>query len=395
MAMDNETIAMCLEVANGRYRSSPLVDLGVSEASLRSGMPPIAEQAYGATCTAHAVAALVAYAEDPVDPPALSPQFLFDVVKRNEDVWIGRNLESIKNGFEPDAEFRLAYQYQYGRLALVVKANGGPGTVNSQAFIAQFESQLRERTGIFAGSMIHRCFEAVREVGICREELRPTATIQRGAFVDVAGNRPLPRALLDDARKHRVVRGFHVFEHPNNVNEIRSVLAGARKLRPMPVCVAVEIFEGCTNGAFAFPAVDATGVIAARPLGLHDVLIVGFKDQPSEPGGGSFIVRNSWGHGWGDGGYGKMAYAYLEIFCREAGTILAYDETVPTVGHSAKAGEPLAELVCGTCGRRYLGRSSLKMTCEAEGCAERICFDCWSGGKKLCQKHSATMPKTI
>ena len=33
-------------------------------------------------------------------------------------------------------------------------------------------------------------------------------------------------------------------------------------------------------------------------------------------------MRNSYGEDWGEGGYGKMPYAYLECFALEAGTIL-------------------------------------------------------------------------
>lgn len=388
--MDREIVRLCRDVAENRYRSAPLLTLAVSETSLRGRMPPVGTQAYGATCTAHAVAALAAYSENPADPPRLSAQFLFDVVKRNEDAWLTRNVESIRSGLEPDAEFRLAYKRQYDRLSLVVKANGGCRTAGAQGFIDQFEAQLREDSGIAVGSMLHRCFDVLREVGICREELRPSATVQRGSFAAQTGAAVMPRGLLDDARKHRVVRGLHVFEHPNNVNEIRSVLSGARKLRPMPVCIAVDIFEGCTDGAFTFPEVDEAGAIRNRSLGLHELLIVGFEDRPDRPGGGTFTVRNSWGSGWGDGGYGKISYAYVEVFCREAGTILAYED-----GGGPCAGAPAAPAaggVCAVCGRRYRALSSLKATCAADGCQEKICFTCWSKNRKTCQKHSPAMP---
>ena len=42
------------------------------------------------------------------------------------------------------------------------------------------------------------------------------------------------------------------------------------------------------------------------PIGGHYVVAVGCDDSTSE-----FIVRNSWGNGWGMGGYCKMPYAYL------------------------------------------------------------------------------------
>lgn len=46
--------------------------------------------------------------------------------------------------------------------------------------------------------------------------------------------------------------------------------------------------------------------------------------------------------------------------------------------------------VCSVCGTMYKSRESLKQTCEAEGCEEPICFDCWTRlGVRLCRKHQS------
>ncbi len=42
------------------------------------------------------------------------------------------------------------------------------------------------------------------------------------------------------------------------------------------------------------------------PAGGHAVLAVGYDDASQR-----FIVRNSWGSGWGMGGYCTMPYSYL------------------------------------------------------------------------------------
>ncbi len=45
--------------------------------------------------------------------------------------------------------------------------------------------------------------------------------------------------------------------------------------------------------------------------GGHAVLIVGYTDDPSRPDGGYFKVKNSWGTGWGSGGYFLIGYSQL------------------------------------------------------------------------------------
>jgi C1A family cysteine protease len=55
----------------------------------------------------------------------------------------------------------------------------------------------------------------------------------------------------------------------------------------------------------------------------HSVAIVGFQDDQNTPGGGYFIIRNSWGRDWGPknhygSGYGLIPYEYISEYCMEA-----------------------------------------------------------------------------
>ncbi len=52
-----------------------------------------------------------------------------------------------------------------------------------------------------------------------------------------------------------------------------------------------------------------------RPKAFHTVLIVGYQDS-------SFIFKNSWGMGWGEGGYGRMTFDYHYRHARQG--LLAY-----------------------------------------------------------------------
>jgi C1A family cysteine protease len=60
----------------------------------------------------------------------------------------------------------------------------------------------------------------------------------------------------------------------------------------------------------------------------HAVLLVGYQDSRDTPGGGYFIVRNSWGTGWGQScpygpGYGTIPYQYIANDAWEACSAVA------------------------------------------------------------------------
>ncbi|MBN1590860.1 MAG: tandem-95 repeat protein [Pirellulales bacterium] len=64
---------------------------------------------------------------------------------------------------------------------------------------------------------------------------------------------------------------------------------------------------------------ETGGVLDPRdPVGdiNHAVCIVGYKDDPSMSEKGYWIVKNSWGAGWGDAGYGFFKYGDIEKHSR-------------------------------------------------------------------------------
>jgi len=77
--------------------------------------------------------------------------------------------------------------------------------------------------------------------------------------------------------------------------------------------------------------------------GNHAILIVGYADDATVPGGGYFIVKNSWGQSWGEGfsdqpgGYFKIAYSEAAGSTKFAQNLLAYDTAVQTCSYSISA----------------------------------------------------------
>ena len=50
----------------------------------------------------------------------------------------------------------------------------------------------------------------------------------------------------------------------------------------------------------------------------HSIAFVGYEDDPAINGGGAFRIRNSFGPGWGQGGYGRISYAYARAYANDA-----------------------------------------------------------------------------
>jgi C1A family cysteine protease len=91
-------------------------------------------------------------------------------------------------------------------------------------------------------------------------------------------------------------------------------------------------------------AVDATGAFDAYESGVyedsettcpdgaytetnHAIGLVGWDDNPPEGGGGCWILRNSWGDDWGEGGYMRIRYKSARVSCSV--TYITYSYTPP------------------------------------------------------------------
>ncbi|MCD4755489.1 MAG: cysteine protease [Deltaproteobacteria bacterium] len=92
-----------------------------------------------------------------------------------------------------------------------------------------------------------------------------------------------------------------------------------------------SIGQGRTTGKIPFPC------RGERILGGHGIVAVGYDDSMKIRNSicgrettGAFLIRNSWGTAWGDGGYGWLPYEYvLRGMARDWWTIIR-KEYVPT-----------------------------------------------------------------
>ena len=307
---------------DGRYRAPSRRP--PASVSLVDRMPPVVyQQALRGTCVANAVTALLEYYGD--CKTRLSVQYLYSATKELEREGLERNLAHVRMGEPLDSGFESVLHAQLQQLRLLANANGGMESAAVQPYLQRFEDGVRARFDEEGGSLLRSCFKAVETKGVCRHALWPYAAVAATPVFGKPEAVVFPPGTHEDAQKRRVLSGLYLLGTPNNVDEIRGILAGVNGRRPMPVCVTVDIFEGCDDGTFAFPPTrEVDGALASDVpwQGRHGLLLAGYVDEAAYAGGGYFIVRNSYGEDWGEGGYGRMPYAYLECFALEAGTIL-------------------------------------------------------------------------
>ncbi len=98
-----------------------------------------------------------------------------------------------------------------------------------------------------------------------------------------------------------------------------------------PIVVAMRVYDDFFS--YAGGVYSYTGGTLA---GGHAVTVVGYNDDTSFPGGGYFIVKNSWGTGWGEagggdpGGYFRIAYSETGSVVKFGSQAIAYDTAAPT-----------------------------------------------------------------
>jgi C1A family cysteine protease len=173
----------------------------------------------------------------------------------------------------------------------------------SRLFIYYNERSVEGTVGTDSGAMIRDGIKSVATLGVCADTEWPyddTPPAFEGGPWPVgarAGEKPSRRCYADALRHtgssyQRVVRSLAQF---------KGCLASG-----FPFAFGFSVYE-----SFESAAVAKTGVVPMPSpdeviLGGHAVLAVGYDDSEQR-----FIVRNSWGDEWGDGGYFSMPYAFL------------------------------------------------------------------------------------
>ena len=101
-----------------------------------------------------------------------------------------------------------------------------------------------------------------------------------------------------EALKHQVL-SYHAVAQ--SIEEMKGCLAEG-----YPFVIGISVYESFESGTVAKSAHAALPKSGESVVGGHAVVGVGYDDAKSW-----FVVRNSWGAGWGLKGYFTLPYAYV------------------------------------------------------------------------------------
>ncbi len=174
----------------------------------------------------------------------------------------------------------------------------------------------KERDGFAGpGTWIKTAMVVLQELGVCPEPIWP---YNSALIANNEGQGPSPANAAGAAAPNRIVNFSQL--NATWVDSLRTALAAGS-----PVAFSVHVFESCQR-PYGFRGGDMRLPLPnERDLGGHAMCMVGYVDDDQVPGGGYFIVRNSWGEAFGHdgeeaGGYCRVPYEYLRKYGIEAYT---------------------------------------------------------------------------
>ncbi len=172
----------------------------------------------------------------------------------------------------------------------------------------------------YGGTYLSVGFDGLKESGVPEDEVwpynpTPEHTDESGRTGPDPQGPPPPEA-PQKAQEYRTIRTIKL--NPTNVNDIKTCLADGKV-----VAFSIPVF----NSWYSNAAVLRYGKInmpfpGETPVGGHAMAMVGYVDDEKSPGGGYFVIRNSWkdwGYDsvWGKG-YGTIPYKYIQEFGQAA-----------------------------------------------------------------------------
>ena len=174
-------------------------------------------------------------------------------------------------------------------LEFLERKNNKPFEDLSRLFVYYNERVLEGTANSDSGAMIRDGLKTLSKDGVCSEVLWPY--VERNVF-----KKPGCSAYAD-AKNHLVQTYFRI----GSIDDMFACLASG-----YPFVFGATIYSGFENGITAKAGIVSLPSTNEQVMGGHAILCVGY-DMNNK----TFIVRNSWGTGWGDKGYCYFPFGYL------------------------------------------------------------------------------------
>ena len=160
----------------------------------------------------------------------------------------------------------------------------------SRLYIYYFERAMEGTINQDAGAMIRDGIKVVSTKGAPKESTWPY-DISKFAVEP-------PQSAITEGMQHEAIAYKAVNQ---DLNSLKTALYNG-----FPIVFGISVYE-----SFESESVAKTGVVpmpshTERCLGGHAILLVGYDVRYK-----SFKFRNSWGTGWGAGGYGFLPFEYV------------------------------------------------------------------------------------
>jgi C1A family cysteine protease len=179
----------------------------------------------------------------------------------------------------------------------------------SRLFLYKTTRNLLKWTGD-TGAYLRSTMQAMTLFGVPPEEYWPYVVAnfdnEPGAF------------LYSFGQSYRAVKYYRLdpsgMAKATLLNNIKTNLAGG-----LPSFFGFTVYDSYTQASVANKGAIPYPAAGDKVVGGHAVVVAGYNDslqiKNNKPGAvattGALLIRNSWGTGWGDGGYGWLPYEYV------------------------------------------------------------------------------------
>jgi len=176
-----------------------------------------------------------------------------------------------------------------GGLEFLERKDKVPYAELSRLFVYYNERVIEHTTKVDAGAMIRDGIKTLVKQGVCTEKKWPYRVSKFSA-------KPSP-ACYKEALGHQITS----YQRILTLDEMRTCLADG-----FPFVFGFTVYESFESQQVARSGIVQMPQPSERVVGGHAVLAAGYDDSAKR-----FIVRNSWGEGWGMKGYFTIPYDYV------------------------------------------------------------------------------------